>query len=98
MRMNTYAKVKQNMNNLGIYKPEFDDVIRVYADLLDEYKKSKGGSAKAYKVTELRKLIKQYAETLRLTPKAYKPEEEDGKPRTKLDAVFDKITKLQDCG
>ena len=85
------------MQSLGTYKPEFDDVIRVYADLLDEYKKSKDGTAKAYKVTELRKLIKQYAETLCLTPKACKDGAEE-KPKTKLEDVFNKIAEFQNCG
>ena len=92
--MNTYSKVKQNMQNLGVYKPEFDEIVHVYADLLDEYKKAKKEKMPAYKMDGLYRHIKAYAETLRLTPKTLTNGEEE-KPKSKLDAVLENVVKLQ---
>lgn len=96
--METKKRIIKQMKSLGVYNGAYDDVISVYADLLDEYEQAKDGNAKAYKIADLRKLIKQYAETLRLTPKTYKDGSEDEKPKSKLEEVFNKIAKFENCG
>ena len=90
--METKKRIIKQMKSLGVYNGAYDDVISVYADLLDEYEQAKDGNA------DLRKLIKQYAETLRLTPKTYKDGNEDEKPKSKLEEVFNKIAKFENCG
>lgn len=33
------TKIKKNMETLGVYKPEFDTIIKAYADILYQYEK-----------------------------------------------------------
>lgn len=35
--MTTFKKVKENMESLGIYKPEFDTTIKIYIGLIKQY-------------------------------------------------------------
>ena len=35
--MKTEQQIKQNMISLGIYKPEFDTTISIYASLVEQY-------------------------------------------------------------
>lgn len=37
MKLNTAEKTIENMKTLGIYKPEFDATIFIYAGLIDQY-------------------------------------------------------------
>ncbi|RGD76358.1 terminase [Faecalicoccus pleomorphus] len=83
-RYQIVKKTKENMQNLGIYRNEFDATIRRYANLRLQYddvqksidaklKKSEDVSANMYKVLEnYQKQLLEMENTLGLTPKGLK--------------------------
>ena len=100
------AKTKANMQALGTYKPEFDDIILMYADLRALYEHNMCECADidiqertplCITLEKLRADIAKYAEMLGLTPAALKKlnDEKEKQTQSPLEKAINNIQKLQ---
>ncbi len=94
-------KTIECMKTLGVYRPEYDRVIDVYAGIIEQYEKLKKSvdteamQVRAPAVITLEKLradIAKYSDLLCLNPKAF--EKADVKPKPKETALEAALRKL----
>jgi hypothetical protein len=78
-------QVRENMTTLGTYKPEFDTIIGIYADLISQYQYMENDCPNAAFIATLRKEILTFSNALGLTPSGLKKlNDEANKPKKPL--------------
>ena len=95
IRKNTVEKMKR----MGTYKPEYDDVIGIYAELLEQYRlltleyQKRGYRYEESTLEALRRDILQYSDRLKLNPKSNEMKGNGQKKKTS--ALADALSSIE---
>lgn len=94
-------KTVEAMTNLGVYRPDYDQIIDIYSKLLEQYEKLKSNvsiedlktrTQSVITIENLRRDIAKYSDMLCLNPKVFEKTNIKDRPKmSKLDAALERI-------